>query len=81
MKTTFSIDRFEGTKKETAVLLAEDGKQIDFPRSLLPPGSKAGDVVSFDIQLDRDAAERLKKETRQLQDKLRKTDSGEDIKL
>jgi hypothetical protein len=39
-----SIDRFVGDKKPIAVLLAEDGKTINFPRVLLPRGVKAGDT-------------------------------------
>jgi hypothetical protein len=35
-----SIDRFEGDKKQIAVLLAEDGTAIDFPRALLPKGPR-----------------------------------------
>jgi hypothetical protein len=37
-----SIDRFEGDKKQIAVLLAEDGTAINFPRALLPEGAEAG---------------------------------------
>ena len=36
-----SIDRFEGETKQIAVLLAEDGTAIDFPRALLPHGAGA----------------------------------------
>jgi hypothetical protein len=31
-----SIDRFEGEKKQIAVLLTDDGGQINFPKKLLP---------------------------------------------
>jgi len=31
-----SIDRLEGDKKRIAVLLAEDGTAIDFPKVLVP---------------------------------------------
>jgi hypothetical protein len=37
-----SIDRFEGDKNQIAVLLAEDGTTINFPKSLLPRGAKPG---------------------------------------
>ena len=37
-----SIDRLEGDRKQTAVLLAEDGTAIDFPKTLLPDGVGAG---------------------------------------
>jgi hypothetical protein len=38
-------------------------------------------MLSFNIEIDREATESLKRGTQTLQDKLRKTDSGEDIKL
>jgi hypothetical protein len=78
MKLTLSFDRFEG---RFAVLLIDDGRQVDFPKELLPKGAKPGDMLSFSIEVDREATESLKRETRALQDKLRKIDSGEDIKL
>jgi hypothetical protein len=39
-----SIDRFEGDRKQIAVLLTEDGRPINFPKALLPKGAKAGDA-------------------------------------
>ena len=36
MTIRLSIDRFEGDKKQIAVLLAEDGTAIDFPKALVP---------------------------------------------
>ena len=73
-----SFDRYEG---RFALLLTEDGQQVDFPKELLPKGAKPGDMLSFSIEVDREATDALKRETRALQDKLRKTDTGEDIKL
>ena len=78
MKLTLSFDRYEG---RFAVLLTDDGRQVDFPKDLLPKGAKPGDMLSFSIEVDREATESLKKDTQALQDKLRKTDSGDDIKL
>ena len=78
MKLTLSFDRFEG---RFAVLLTDDGKQVDFPKELLPKGAKPGDMLSLSIEVDREATKSLKNDTQALQDKLRKTDSGEDIKL
>jgi hypothetical protein len=54
MTVLLSVDRFEGVRKETAVLVTDDGRQIDFPRKLLPRGVKAGDVMTFDIARDAD---------------------------
>src|ERR1700750_3372878 len=76
-----SIDRFEGDKKEIAVLLTDDGEQIEFPRALLPAGVKAGVILSFEIRQDADATRGLKLKTRKLQDELKKTDPGGDIEL
>ena len=36
MTIRLSIDRFEGDRKRIAVLLAEDGAAIDFPKVLVP---------------------------------------------
>ena len=44
MKFCLSIDRYEGDKKQMAVLLADDGTQINFPKALLPKGAKAGEI-------------------------------------
>ena len=78
MKTTLSFDRCEG---RFAVLLTDAGEQIDFPKELLPKGAKPGDMLSFSIDVDREATAALKKDAKALQDELRRTDSGEDIKL
>jgi hypothetical protein len=81
MPIQLSLDRFEGKKKEIAVLVADDGLQINFPRDLLPAGAKAGDVLSLTIERDQAATERLRAETWKLQDELGQSDSGGDIAL
>ena len=78
MNFPLSFDRYED---RFAVLLTERGEQIDFPKELLPKRAKPGDTLSFSIDVDREATAALKRDTKALQDKLRKTDSGEDIKL
>ena len=78
MKLSLSFDRYEG---RFAILLMEDGQQVDFPKELLPKGAKPGDMLSFSMDIDREATDSLKRETQALQNKLRKTDTGEDIKL
>ena len=78
MKVELSLDRFEG---KLAVLLTDDGRQIDFPKSLLPKGVKAGDILTFDIERDLEATQRLKDDTKSLQDELRQRDPGGDIEL
>lgn len=59
----------------------EDGTQIDVPRSILPTGAKAGDVLTLNLTIDEAATRQLKADTRKLQQDLRKTDPGGDIKL
>jgi hypothetical protein len=76
-----SIDRFEGYKKQIAVLLAEDGTAIDFPRALLPKRARAGDLLTLQIERDAGATRKLVAATRKVQDQLKKTDPGEDLKL
>lgn len=44
------IDRFEG---DVAVLLFGDEEiKVDFPRSLLPPGTKGGSWLTISMELD-----------------------------
>jgi hypothetical protein len=73
-----SFDRWEGA---FAVLLTDDGQQVDFPKGLLPKTAKPGDMLAFTISIDATATAALKRDTQALQDKLRKTDSGKDIEL
>jgi hypothetical protein len=79
--TRLSIDRFEGEKKQIAVLLAEDGTAIDFPRALLPKGAKPGDILTLQIERDAEATRKLAVDTRKVQDQLKKTDPGGDLRL
>lgn len=81
MNPRFSIDRFEGERKQVAVLLADDGTQVNFPRNLLPKGSKPGDVLSLTIERDVEVTRRVAKQTRAVQDDLKKTDPGGDLTL
>ena len=81
MKLNLSIDRFEGDKKETAVLLADDGTPINFPRRLLPKGAKAGDILALSIERDTAATRVVAARTKRVQEALKKTDPGGDITL
>lgn len=74
----FIIDRFEGS---WAVLEAPDGTIFNFPRSFLPAEAKEGDVLVFDIAIDREATEKRKKEVRDLLNDLKSQDEGGDIEL
>ena len=81
MNLRFSIDRFEGEKKQIAVLLTNDGDQINFPKKLLPNGVKAGDILSLRIERDHEATRQVSEQTRAVQDQLKSTDPGGDITL
>ena len=50
MTLRLSIDRFEGDRKQVAVLLTDDGTPINFPRALLPKGARAGDVLTLQLE-------------------------------
>ena len=81
MSTRLSLDRFEGKGKQIAVLLTDDGDTLNFPKSLLPPGTKPGDVLTLTLERDDLASKQLAEETRQVQDRLAQRDPGGDIKL
>jgi hypothetical protein len=52
MPHRMSIDRFEGPRKQIAVLVDDDGKTVNVPRKSLPKGSKPGDVLTMEIKGD-----------------------------
>jgi Protein of unknown function (DUF3006) len=81
LQTRLSIDRFEGDRKQVAVLLTDDGTQVNFPRSLLPKGVKPGDILSLTIEKDAELTRQVAQETRAVQDQLKKTDPGGDISV
>jgi hypothetical protein len=81
MRIRLAIDRFEGEKKAIAVLISDDGTPINFPRKLLPRGSRAGDVLTLLIERDVATTRKVALETRKLQDELKKTDPGGDIRI
>ena len=81
MSTRLSLDRFEGKGKQIAVLVTDDGESLNLPKSLLPPGTKPGDVLTLTLERDPAATQQVADETRQVQDKLAERDPGGDIKL
>jgi Protein of unknown function (DUF3006) len=76
-----SIDRYEGEKKEIAVLVTDDGQQINMPRALLPRGCKAGDVLTVTMERDAKATKDVAEKTRKLQEDLKGKDPGGDMSL
>ncbi len=81
MSIQLSLDRFEGKNKELAVLLADSGESIVVPRSFLPAGALAGEVLTLSVERDAQSTRKLAEETKRVQDKLSKRDPGGDIKL
>ena len=78
MSLRLSVDRYEG---DIAVLVTDDGRQVEFPGDLLPAGTKAGDLLNLTFVRDEVATGKLKAETTKVQARLKKRDTGGDIKL
>jgi hypothetical protein len=76
-----SLDRFEGKGKEIAVLVTDGGESLNVPKSLLPAGSKPGDVLTLSLERDTHATRTLAKETARVQENLSERDPGGDIQL
>ena len=81
MTVRLSLDRFEGDRKQIAVLLAEDGTPINLPKALLPRGARPGDVLTLQIERDVQATRKVADETKKVQVELKKRDPGGDIRL
>ena len=81
MNVRLTIDRFEGSRKKVAVLLADDGTQVSFPKALLPKGVKPGDVLTLSIEKDAEATKTIARQTRAVQVDLKKTDPGGDVRI
>ena len=81
MMIRLSIDRFEGRRRETAVLVTGDGRSILFPRNLLPKGVKAGEVLTMDLERDPEGTAEVVRQAKALRKELDKTDPGGDIRL
>ncbi|MBC7341775.1 MAG: DUF3006 domain-containing protein [Clostridia bacterium] len=65
------VDRFEG---DWAVI--EYGRRrFNFPRELLPPGAKEGDVLRFSVSVDPEATDRRQREIQKLMDLVFEDDS------
>ncbi len=81
LNARLTIDRFEGSKRLIAVLVTDDGDQINVPKKLLPRGAKAGDILSVTIEKDAEATRRVASATRAVQEDLSKSGPGGDIQL
>lgn len=60
------VDRFEG---DWAVL-EWDGRMLNFPKSLLPAGTKEGDVLRFHVEVDVQGTDDRRRKIRSLEEKL-----------
>jgi hypothetical protein len=78
-----TIDRIESGRGKTriAVLLDDAGTPINFPRNLLPAGARPGDILTVTFRCDPAATKQVAEQTRKVQDELKKTDPGGDIRL
>lgn len=82
MQVSLTIDRFEGDKKDIAVLIDDGGDHtINWPRVMLPKGAKAGDVLTFEIGVDAATTQKVAAQTKAVQEDLKRTDPGGNIKL
>lgn len=62
--SVFIVDRFEG---EWAII--EYGRQtFNFPREVLPPETKEGDLVRFSVAVDPQATDKRRQEVQKLMD-------------
>ena len=58
------LDRFE--EDNAVLLLGDDMKKCNFPRSYLPDGLNEGDYVKIDIQYDKETTEAAEAEAQAL---------------
>jgi hypothetical protein len=87
---TVAVDRLEGS---VAVIVMDDGRQLDIPRRRLPKeGRRAGAVMQVEVnekqepiwstaRVDRGQEQRRLDEARQRLDRLKASDSGGDVSL
>ena len=62
------VDRFEG---EYAILMVGDPEEsVDFPKKLLPKGTKEGSWLWLDFELDPEGEEKQREKMKNLMDKL-----------
>jgi hypothetical protein len=78
-----SLDRIETGRAHTeiAVLLCDDGTPINVPRRFLPEGSRPGDVLALTLRRDPGMTRQIAEKTRKVQDELKASDPGGDIRL
>ena len=85
----YAVDRIEGI---VAVLVADDGKMVEVPRSTLPTRLREGTVLRVRLgangkpdwssaEIDRDEEERRLKEANDTLNEMKRSDPGGDITL
>jgi hypothetical protein len=65
------IDRFE---EDYAVIELEGRTTFDLPRSLLPEGAAEGDVLIFDVKIDREETKRRQEQSEAMLRAIMKTE-------
>ena len=80
MNYSLILDRFES---KYAILESQEKTPIifNFPRNLLPPDTKEGSVLRFNIDIDNKATTRRKDNILAQLKRLKKKDDGGDIQL
>ncbi len=63
----FIIDRFEG---DWAIIETQNRYTFNFPRFVLPPGAKEGDVISIQVGIDLVATKERAEKSKRLLDNL-----------
>lgn len=76
-----TIDRFEGESRQIAVLVTDDEQTLQLPRSGLPTGAREGDVLRLTLEVDPTATAALRAAGQAVQDELRATDPGGDLRI
>jgi hypothetical protein len=67
-----TVDEIElnANNERVAVLVADDGTEMVVPLSVLPTGTRTGDVLTMSLAPDSDETERRRKRVANLQKKL-----------
>jgi len=63
------IDRFEGDY--AILLIGKDEVRVDFPKELLPVGSKEGSWLNIDMELDPEGEEKQREKIKGMLDRLK----------
>ncbi|MBI4744849.1 MAG: DUF3006 domain-containing protein [Actinobacteria bacterium] len=68
MKLEAVIDRFENDK--AILIFKTDSEIVYFPKKLLPPKAREGDILSFSVKINKELTETSRLEIKKLIDEL-----------